>query len=97
MGENNNKPIGFTGYLGPYAQVLSTRKNSIWGIPIGSSVLPTRGRPVHLVEGAYRGCLEVPAAPLWGDVAEGRTISGKCVRVGDTRFLRKKMRKGLTK
>ena len=53
MGENNNKPIGFTGYLGPYARSLSTQKNSIWGMPIGKSVRPDPGRPVHLVWGAY--------------------------------------------
>ena len=48
MGENNNKPIGFTGYLRPYGRSLSIRKNSIWGIPIGNSVRPGPGRPVHL-------------------------------------------------
>ena len=49
MEENNNKPIGFMGYLGPYSRSLSIEKNSIWGVAIGNSVLPTRGRPVHLV------------------------------------------------
>ena len=49
MEENNNKPIGFMGYFGPYARSLSIEKNSIWGVAIGNSVLPTRGRPVHLV------------------------------------------------
>ena len=63
MGENNNKPIGFTGYLGPYARSLSTGKNSIWGVPIGNSVRPDPGRPVHLVWRPYGVCCGVPAAP----------------------------------
>ena len=78
MGENNNKPIGFTGYPGPYARSLSIEKNSIWGLAIGNSVRPGPGRPVHLVWGAYRGCARIPGRTQRGDVAEGWTVSGKC-------------------
>ena len=63
MGENNNKPIGFMGYLGPYVRSLSTRKNSIWGMPIGKSVRPDPGRPVHLVWGAYGVLSGIPGRP----------------------------------
>ena len=60
MGENNNKPIGFTGYPGPYARSLSIEKNSIWGVAIGNSVRPGPGRPVHLIWGAYGGLFRSP-------------------------------------
>ena len=49
MEENNNKPVGFTGYPRPYGRSLSIEKNSIWGLAIGNSVRPGPGRPVHLV------------------------------------------------
>ena len=87
MGENNNKPVGFTGYPGPYARSLSIEKNSIWGLAIGNSVRPGPGRPVHLVWGPYGVCLGIPVAP--DGVAEGRTISGKCPQSENTRILRK--------
>ena len=55
MGENNNKPIGFTGYLRSYARPLYIEKNSIWGLAIGNSVRPGPGRPDYLNEG-HMGC-----------------------------------------
>ncbi len=62
----------FTGFSGAYARPLSIEKNSIWDYPIGNSVLPTRGRPVHLVEGAYGACVR----------CSGR-LKGECLRGAD--------------
>ena len=50
----------FTGFAGAYAALLSTEKNSIWGMPIGNSVQGHRPRPVHLVRGAYGDVLGPP-------------------------------------
>ena len=87
MGENNNKPIGFTGFSGPYARSLSTEKNSIWDYPIGNSVRPDPGRPVHLVWGAYGVCLGFPIAPGGGQCLRGADGFGKmCVRRGQKKF-----------
>ena len=85
MGENNNKPIGFTqqkiaygefpigftGYSGPYGRSLSIQKNSIWGVPIGNSVRPGPGRPVHLVEGAYGVLSRIPDRLRGGQSVKG--------------------------
>lgn len=104
MGENNNKPIGFIQIDRPYADSrsalrdilghmigsLSTEKFSIWTYRSEIRSAPTLGGP-FIWFGAHMGfCLEVPAAPLRGDVAEGWTISGKCACGVNTRNLRKK-------
>ena len=111
MGENNNKPIGlhskdlhmensrsaFRDILGHMADRFRLKK-----IPYGVYRSETRSAPAlggpFIWFGGHMGvCLGVPAAPLRGGVAEERTISGKCPQSEDTRNLRKKLRKGLTK
>ena len=74
MGENNNKPIGFTQIVRPYEDSRSALRGftgfvgAIWGLafnrkifhmglPIGKSVRPGPGRPVHLFWSAYRACV----------------------------------------
>ena len=92
MGENNNKPIGlrskdlhmensrsaFRDILGHMAGRFRLKK-----IPYGAWRSETRsapalGGPFNWFEAHMGFCLGVPAAPLRGDVFEGRTVSGKC-------------------
>ena len=95
MGENNNKPIGFTGYSGPYVRSLSIEKNSIWGVPIGKSVRPDPGRPVHLVWGAYGVLFRIPDRLWRGGVSVGGGRFRENVRERETRgFFEKNCGKG---
>ena len=92
MGENNNKPIGLRSkdlhmedsrsalrdILGHMADRFQPKK-----IPYGvcrseTRSAPALGGPFIWFEAHMGFCLGVPAAPLRGGVAEGRTLSGKC-------------------
>ena len=103
MGENNNKPIGFTSINRPYADSRSALREILGHmagrfqyekIPYGVYRSEIRSAPAlggpFIWFGAHMGfCLGFPIAH--DGVAEGRTISGKCPQSEDTKILRKKM------